>query len=344
MSAEKMFNKNNVVLGVGEIMMRLTPKEKELLKTSNSFDESYGGGEGNVICSLANFGHKTRFFTKLPENDLGRKALKTFKERDVEINDVIFGEGRLGIYFLEEGHAVRNSKVIYDRAYSAFSMIKNKEINYEKILEGVKILHISGITPALSDELKEITLNLVKLAKEKSIVVSYDSNYRAKLWSYESCGSFLKEVLNYVDIAFLGHLDIINLLGYNYEFKGNHEEDLKALYDMLNKNYPNIKYILSTKRKIESANKNSLKGYLYNKGEIISSKEYSFDILDRVGGGDAFSAGALHGIIKGMKFKDIIEFAIASSVLKHSYKGDVNHCNIEDVESFIEKGVEAIGR
>ncbi|MGL5616005.1 MAG: sugar kinase [Sarcina sp.] len=337
-------NRNNKILAVGEIMLRLSPTDNELLKTSSSFYESYGGGEGNVICSLANFGHKTKFFTKVPENQLGKKALASFKERDIDISEVIYGEGRLGIYFLEQGHGVRNSKVIYDRAYSAFSMIKEEEINYENLLKDIKLLHISGITAALSEELRKITLNLVKEAKKRDVLVSYDSNFRAKLWSASQCGKFLEEILNYVDIAFLGHLDITKLLNVDYKFLGNHKIDLKNLYDILNKKYPNIKYMAATKREIESVNKNSLTGYLYKMGEFYNSKEYSFEILDRVGGGDAFSAAVLHGLLENYSLEKTIEFGTVASVLKHSYKGDVNQCEESDVENFLSQGITAIGR
>ncbi|WP_055069258.1 sugar kinase [Clostridium massiliamazoniense] len=344
MSTKNLVNEKAVILGIGEIMMRLSPTDNDVLGTSNKLNETYGGGEGNVICSLANFNHKTKFFTKLPSNDLGKKSLKVFKERDVDLSNVIFGEGRLGIYFLEEGVGVRNSKVIYDRAYSAFSMIKEEEINYDELLKDVGLLHISGITAALSEEHRKITLNLVKEAKSRSILVSYDSNFRAKLWSAELCGQFLKEILNYVDIAFLGHLDITKLLNFNHDFIGIHKEDLKILYDKLQKEYPNIKVIASTKREIESARKNSLTGYIYEKGILVESEKYTFDILDRVGGGDAFSAGVLHGLIEGKSLKDVIEFGTVASVLKHSYKGDINYCTKEDVEIFLANGVSAIGR
>ena len=344
MNIKNLVSKKGSILGVGEIMMRLSPRENELLKTSNSLHETYGGGEGNVICSLASFGHDTKFFTKLPDNDLGKKALRTFKERDVDTKEIIFGEGRLGIYFLDEGHGVRNSKVIYDRAYSAFSMIKEEEIIYDKIFDGVKILHISGITPALSKDLRCATINLLKEAKRREIVVSYDSNFRAKLWSPSECGEFLAEVLNYVDIALLGHLDITKLLNFKHEFVGSHREDLRILYTKLNEKYPNIKYMASTKRGIESASRNSLVAYLFENGEVTRSKRYIFDILDRVGGGDAFTAGILHGLIEGKSNKEIINFAVATSVLKHSYKGDVNQCDKEDVEMFIKNGIGAISR
>ncbi|MGL4453205.1 MAG: sugar kinase [Sarcina sp.] len=344
MNIKEAISKKGKILGIGEIMMRLTPVGAEILKTSSVFDESYGGGEANVICSLANFGYDTKFFTKLPNNDLGKKAIKTLKYRDVDTSSIIFGDGRLGIYFLENGYGIRNSKVIYDRSYSSFSMIDSKEINIQNLLEGIKLIHISGITAALSSELRKITLEILKFAKEKGIIVSYDSNFRAKLWTAKECGAFLAQVLNYVDIAFLGDLDITKLLNIKYDFTGNYKEDLRVLYKKLNEQYPNIKYMASTKREIESANKNSITAYIFEKKNICESKRYSFEILDRVGAGDAFSAGVLHGILSGKENQEIVDFAVGASILKHTYKGDINYCDLEEVENFIKSGVCAISR
>ena len=184
----------------------------------------------------------------------------------------------------------------------------------------------------------------MKIAKKKNIITSYDSNFRAKLWTAEQCGEFLKEVLNYIDIGFLGDLDITKLLNFESNFTGDYIDYLKELYAKLNKMYPNIKYIASTKREIESANINLLTGYIYMNGEIKSSPKYKFDILDRVGGGDAFSAGVLHGIIRNKNLDDIINFATVASIFKHSYKGDINYCVEEDIEMFIKNGILAIGR
>lgn len=337
-------NQCNRILGFGEVMMRLTPREKSLLVDSNQFDESYGGAECNVLCSLSNFGHETKLFTKLPDNDLGKKTIKFLRGRDVDTSSIILDKGRMGIYFLEEGCGYRNSKVIYDREYSAFSLMKESEVNYDSILNGVKLIHITGITPALNGELQTITLNFLKKAKERDIIISYDSNYRSKLWSTNECGKFLKSVLNYVDIAFLSHLDITNLLNIDYKIKENYKEYLENLYKQLKSIYTNIKYMASTKREIYSASRNSLVGYIFNGITMEESKKYKFDILDRIGGGDAFSAGILHGILEDMELKDIVEFGVLSAVLKHSYKGDINNCSKDMVEGLMKDGIRRICR
>ena len=264
-------------------MLRLTPPNNQKILQSNSFEAVYSGGEANVIASLAMFGHDTKFVTKLPDNHLGQKVLSKFRGYNVDISDVVTGEGRLGIYFSEIGHGLRSTEVIYDRKYSAISMADKSEFDIDKILDGVGFVHMSGITPALSKSLREFTIDFIKACKERGILVSYDSNFRAKLWSLEEAREVLTEVMPLIDIAFLGHLDMINIL--QFEDKGlEFDENLKDLYGRLFEKYPNLKYAACTKRTVNSINNNSLRGYLYDGEELIVSNEYTFDILDRVGG------------------------------------------------------------
>ena len=324
-------------------MLRLTPPNNQKILQSNSFEAVYSGGEANVIASLAMFGHDTKFVTKLPDNHLGQKVLSKFRGYNVDISDVVTGEGRLGIYFSEIGHGLRSTEVIYDRKYSAISMADKSEFDIDKILDGVGFVHMSGITPALSKSLREFTIDFIKACKERGILVSYDSNFRAKLWSLEEAREVLTEVMPLIDIAFLGHLDMINIL--QFEDKGlEFDENLKDLYGRLFEKYPNLKYAACTKRTVNSINNNSLRGYLYDGEELRVSNEYTFDILDRVGGGDAFTAGVLHGIFKNMKHEEIIEFGICASSLKHSILGDINIVDEDTVVSLMKNGLQNIKR
>lgn len=331
------------ILGFGEIMLRLAPVERTTIETSNICSMYYGGAELNVISSLSLFGNNTKFLTTLADNNIGKGALRNLKSFDINTELIGFKEGRMGLYFLEEGHGVRKSKVIYDRKDSAFSKLESKELNFDKILKNIDMIHITGITPALSKELREATLDLVKEAKKRNILVSYDSNYRSKLWSYEECGAFLEEILNYVDIAFLGILDCTNLLNMNLTSE-NHEETLKDGYLKLTDRYRNLKYLASTKRDVLSSANNNLRGYIFKDGILEKSKKYNFDILDRVGGGDAFVAGTLNEILKNKDLKEIIEFGTCASVVKHSHKGDINLAREEEVYDLIENGIQSISR
>ncbi|MDU1538279.1 MAG: sugar kinase [Paeniclostridium sordellii] len=334
---------NKKVLGFGEIMLRLTPPNNQKIIQVNSFDATYGGGEANVVASLASFGHQTKFVTKLPNNSLGDKVIRDLRGYNVDTSDILQGDGRLGIYFLEIGHGLRSTEVIYDRKYSAISMANKGEFDIENMLKDVKMVHLSGITPALSKELYELTIEIAKYCHKTGILVSLDSNYRAKLWSLEDAKGFLEEILPFVDIAFLGSLDMTNILKYE-ELGLEFEDNLKNLYKRLFEKYPNIKYAACTKRTVHSINNNSLKGYLFDNENLYSSKEYKFDILDRVGGGDAFTAGILHGILDNLDKKDIIEFGVCASALKHSIKGDINIIDKDSVTSLIGKGLQNIKR
>lgn len=331
------------VLGFGEIMLRLTPPNNQKIIQVNSFDATYGGGEANVVASLASFGHQTKFVTKLPNNSLGDKVIRDLRSYNVDTTDILQGDGRLGIYFLEIGHGLRSTEVIYDRKYSAISMANKNEFNIENILKDVKVVHLSGITPALSKELYDLIIEIAKYCKKNDILVSFDSNYRAKLWSLDDARVFLEEILPFVDIAFLGSLDMTNILKYetcDLEF----EDSLKNLYERLFEKYPNIKYAACTKRSVHSINNNSLKGYLFDKENLHISSEYNFDILDRVGGGDAFTAGILHGILSNLDKKEIVEFGVCASALKHSIKGDINILDKDSVVSLIQTGLQNIKR
>lgn len=334
---------NKKILGFGEIMLRLTPPNNQKILQSNSFEAVYSGGEANVIASLSMFGHDTKFVTKLPDNHLGQKVLSKFRGYNVDISDIVTGEGRLGIYFSEIGHGLRSTEVIYDRKYSAISMADKSEFNIDKILDGVGFVHMSGITPALSKSLREFTIDFIKACKQRGILVSYDSNFRAKLWSLEEAREVLEEVMPLIDIAFLGHLDMINIL--QFEDKGlEFDENLNDLYSRLFEKYPNLKYAACTKRTVNSINNNSLKGYLFDGERLIVSNEYNFDILDRVGGGDAFTAGVIHGILKNMNHEEIIEFGICASSLKHSILGDINIVDEQTVTSLMKNGLQNIKR
>lgn len=334
---------NKKILGFGEIMLRLTPPNNQKILQSNSFEAVYSGGEANVIASLSMFGHDTKFVTKLPDNHLGQKVLSKFRGYNVDISDIVTGEGRLGIYFSEIGHGLRSTEVIYDRKYSAISMADKSEFNIDKILDGVGFVHMSGITPALSKSLREFTIDFIKACKQRGILVSYDSNFRAKLWSLEEAREVLEEVMPLIDIAFLGHLDMINIL--QFEDKGlEFDENLNYLYSRLFEKYPNLKYAACTKRTVNSINNNSLKGYLFDGERLIVSNEYNFDILDRVGGGDAFTAGVIHGILKNMNHEEIIEFGICASSLKHSILGDINIVDEQTVTSLMKNGLQNIKR
>lgn len=330
------------ILGFGEIMMRLSTSNFETIETATSLNIGYGGAEYNVLSSLVRFGHNCTMLTKVPNNNIGKKVIKSLKANNVDTINILKGEQRLGKYFVENGQGYRQTNIIYDRVNSAFSNIKLGEIDFERVLKNIKLIHITGITPALNESIKKITLKILKEAKDRNILISYDSNYRKRLWSLEECGSFLREALSYVDIAFLNELDAKNFLNIS-SFAQDEDEKLSDIYEEISKKY-RIKLIASIKRDIHSVDNNSIMGYIYTNKRLYKTKSYNVNIIDRIGGGDAYTAGILNAYLKEFCEQDIVEFGTIASLLKYSYVGDVNMCSENMVLDVMENNVGSINR
>ena len=332
------------VAGFGEIMLRLSNTKGTRFTQSNNFDVNYGGGEANVLISLSNFDIDTRMITKVSNDDIGKSIIKYLKSNSVDTTFVKGADKRTGIYFLQVGSGNRSSKVIYDRADSAFSNMKIDDLDVEKALEGVDVFHFSGVTLALSEELRRLTMKILKYCKDNNIIISYDCNYRAKLWSIEDARRATLEILPFVNILSAGILDAENILLMNCKYEDKYEK-LNHYYDSITTKYPNIKHIFSSIREVKSSTVNTLQCNYYTDKELYSSKvQLIDDIVDRVGGGDALSAGILYSIITNKTPQYVCEFANSASVLKHTIHGDANLVTVEDVENLMNNGVGKISR
>lgn len=332
------------VAGFGEIMLRLATNKGVMISNTNNYNGNYGGGEANVLISLSKFGLDTKMITKVSNNDIGEGIISYLNSHRVNTSQVQKSEERTGIYFLEVGSGNRASKVIYDRANSAFSNMKVSDLDIEKALEDVDLFHFSGITLALSKELRELTMKILKYCKANNIIVSYDSNYRAKLWSLEEASKATLEILPYVNILSAGILDAENILNMSCEHECKYEK-LKHYYSEINKTYPDIKHMFSSIRTIKSTSVNTLQCNYYTENKLYTSKEYVIDdIVDRVGGGDALTSGVLYSILNNKEAEYVAEFATAASVLKHSIYGDANLVNVDDVENLMNNGAGKIAR
>ncbi len=312
------------VIGFGEVMMRLsTPLDTQLERTEK-LNIYFGGAEYNTLVNLAGLGHEVELVTSLPNNQLSRRIVCEAKAYGVETNNVKYNEGRLGTYYTISGNDSIPTSVIYDRANSTFANSRVEDYDFESILEGADLFHVSGITPALSEELMEITLHAIKCAKKLGIKVSYDSNYRSKLWSQQEAGEFLKQVLPLIDYAFLGILDINYLLNICVS-------ELEVGYSILKESYPNIKFFASTNRTVINNNQHKLQANIYDKC-LYQTKEHEFYVKDRIGGGDAFTAGIIDGVLNKKCKEEIAQFALFDTIIKHGVYGDNCFINRQDVE------------
>ena len=323
---------------IGEIMLRLTPPNYQKIRMANEFEATYGGSEANIALALANLGIDSTFFSVVPNNSIGKSAIRMLRSNDVHCTPVILSTPeetpthRLGTYYLETGYGIRSSKVTYDRKHSAITEYDLSKVDIKALLQGFTWLHVSGITPALNQTCADFILNCLKTAKELGLVTSFDGNFRSKLWTWEEARDYCTECLPYVDV----------LLGIEPYHLWKDEEDhskgdwkdgvpLQPSYEQQDEvfqhfieRYPNIKCIARHVRYAHSGSSNSLKAFMWYQGHTFESKLFTFNILDRVGGGDAFASGLIYAMMRGYKPMDMVNFAVASSVIKHTIHGDAN--------------------
>ena len=325
------------VITFGELMLRLAPENYLRFVQSEKYEATFGGAEANVAVSLSNYGIDTAFVTKLPEHEIGQSAVNSLRKFGVDTSLIVRGGDRVGIYYCEKGASQRPSKVIYDRAYSAISQAKSSDFNWNKIFKGVTWFHFTGITPALSDNMANITLKAVKIAKEKGITVSCDLNFRKKLWSKEKANSVMTEICRYVDYCIANEedaKDVFNIEADNTDIntgKLDREGYISVAQKLTDKF--SFKGVAITLRESISANDNNWSAMLYTNGQAVFSKKYAMHIVDRVGGGDSFGAGLIYSLINNYDNQKAIEFAVAASCLKHSIEGDYNMVSVKEVET-----------
>lgn len=322
----------------GEIMLRLKSPGYECLFQSPSLEATFGGGEANVSVSLANFGLDAGFVTVLPDNVIGDACIRELRGFSVDVSKMKRSAGRMGIYFLEAGANQRPSKVVYDRAGSAIALAKKGDIDWDQALEGAKWFHITGITPAISESAKELSLESVKKAKEKGITVSCDLNYRKNLWKYgKKASEVMPELMRFVDIAIANEEDFQKALGIQADVDVESGSLDHAKYEKLTnavlEQYPDLKMTAVTLRESTSADINGWAACINDRKQFYVSRRYEIrDIIDRVGGGDSFAAGLIYGLNTYDDNREALEFAVAASCLKHSIPGDFNRVNVEDIE------------
>ncbi|MCM1130779.1 MAG: sugar kinase [Anaeroplasmataceae bacterium] len=325
------------VVTMGEIMLRLSPAGNTRFVQADSFDVIYGGGEANVAVSCANYGHDAYFVSKLPEHEIGQAAVNALRRYGVNTKFIARGGDRVGIYYAETGASMRPSKVIYDRANSAIAEAKPEDFDFDAIMEGADWFHWSGITPAISNKAAELTRLACEAAKRHGVTVSVDLNFRKKLWTSKKAISIMKPLMQYVDVCIGNEEDAELCLGFkpdaNVEAGETGAEGYHKIFEQMAKEF-GFKYVISTLRESFSATHNGWKALIYNGKEFYESKRYDINpIIDRIGGGDSFSGGIIHGLLTKATQGEALEFAVAASALKHTINGDFNLVSASEVES-----------
>ena len=321
----------------GEIMMRLNPEGFYRIVQANKLEVSYSGAEANVAVSLANLGIEAAYVTKLPANDLGRSAINELRRYGINIERIVTGGSRIGVYYVERGASQRPSKVIYDRAGSAIATAVPEDFDWDGILKGADWFHFTGITPALGVELPNICLAACKAAKKNGVAVSCDLNYRKNLWSRERAGEVMATLMPYVDVCVANEEDAadvfkIHASGTDVESgclaREGYEEVARQMVERFG-----FRKVAITLRGSISASENEWGGMIYDADDAKAyfSPTYHIWIVDRVGGGDSFAAGLIYGSLNGYTNQETVNFAAAASCIKHSIEHDFNLTTAEEV-------------
>jgi len=318
----------NKIVTFGEILLRLTTLNKERFTQSKNFEITYAGSECNVAVSLSHFGMNTFYVSSVPDNPIGQSCINTVRQFGVNTDYIAKQGERLAVYYLENGASMRASNIVYDRKGSSFSLITPDQFDWDIIFDNCDLFHYSGITPSLSKSTKELTIYALKEAKKRNVKVSCDLNYRSNLWSPEEAQQTMVPLMEYTDILIGGKKDPEIMLG---EFVKNEENDsYKELLVDLAKKY-NFSQVGLSLRESFSADHNDWAGLFYNKEKVYSSKKYQIQIVDRVGAGDAFTAGLIYGLYSNMPNQEIVEFGVAASALAHTFQGDFNLATVQEV-------------
>ncbi|MDF1549000.1 MAG: sugar kinase [Bacteroidales bacterium] len=340
----------NKVVTFGEVMLRLAAPGFVRFGQSGVLNATFGGGEANVAVSLANYGIPVSFVTRLPKNDIAKACTNELRGLGVDIQNIVYGGERMGIYFLETGAVSRASKVIYDRANSSIAEIQPGMIDWDKVLDGARWFHWTGITPAISKGAADVCLEGIKMANKKSVIVSTDLNFRKNLWKYgKTAGEVMPELVEGCDIILGNEEDAAMALGIHPEgvdvTAGHVEaEAYRSVSQQIMKRFPRCKKVITTLRGSVSANHNSWSGVLYDGKNLYQAPTYQIThIVDRVGGGDSFMGGLIYGLLTYADDpQSALNFAVAASCLKHTIYGDYNRVTIDEVEKLM-KG-DASGR
>lgn len=325
------FRTDGGIVCFGEVLLRLSAPGAELLLQTPQLNICVGGAEANVAVSLATLGHNASVFTALPDNALGHAARNELRRYGVDTSQVAFGPGRMGLYFLSPGAGGRAAEVIYDRAASSFATADHAKTKWNDVLQGVSWLHVSGVTAALGANAAEAAIRAVTEARKVGLTVSFDCNYRAKLWQAWNgdAPAILRQILAQADIAFGNERDIALILGGS-------PTNAREASDAAFKAFPNLQLMAATHRVQHSVNHHALAAALHTReGSTETLAIEITHIVDRIGAGDAFAAGLIHALRTGAENADAIRFALGAACVKHTIPGDFNLASASEIEAFL---------
>jgi 2-dehydro-3-deoxygluconokinase len=350
--------KNSGFACLGEVLLRFSAPSNELLLQSGSLNVHIGGAEANVAVSLAQFGHRTTMVSVVPEGPLGKACIGELRRHGVRTEAIQTGPGRMGLYFLTVGAGHRPSEVLYDRADSAFAIASPGLMDWPEILSAASWLHVSGVTPALGPGAAEAALRAVRAARQLGRSVSFDCNYRAKLWErwHGDARTILRELVAESDLLFAEERDMALILGADFNeglahssselahrssglargSSGVPHERFELAATAALAQFPHLKWIATTVRTQKSVDHHDLAAKLMTRDGSWTTRTYSIGrIVDRIGSGDAFAAGVLHGLETGLDSQSTLDFGLAAACLKHSIPGDFNLIGVADVHNLL---------
>ncbi len=317
------------LVGFGEVMLRLSPPDKEKISQSEVFEKNCGGSEFNVASGAANLGVRAAVVTKLPKNKMGHYICRRIRYGTVSDDYVVWDDSegkRLGIYYYESGVYPRKSAVVYDRAASSVCSLRIDEIP-EELYEKTRLFHISSISLALSKTLRETALEVIRRMKEKGVAISFDVNYRAALWSEEEARSVITKILPMVDILFVSEETSRRMM----QKTGTLDEIMKSYCEEYG-----CKMVATTRREVVSPTKHNFGSRLYYDGAFYEEPHYKdIEVIDRVGSGDAYVAGVLYGILSGKSIEECMSYGNALSAIKNTVSGDMSISSLDEVNSVI---------
>lgn len=336
------------VITLGEIMLRLSPDGNKRLVQSESLNVTFGGAEANVAVALANWGVYSAFLTKLPLHEIGQAAVNSLRRYGVDTSYILRGGNRVGAYYCESGASQRPSKVIYDRAGSAIALAKAEEFDFKNVFADKPWFHVTGITPALGADALDLTLKAIFEAREAGCIVSFDVNYRSKLWDKAQACEAIKKILPCVNVFIANENQVTEILGIKSPYappkNDEYQPEVNAFFAEKLINEYKFDAVALTARRTVSSEVNTFRAMLAVAEKTVFSREYTINIVDRVGSGDAFAAGIIYSLLNDKNPDEAVEFSTAAAVLAHSVEGDYTLVSVDEVDSLVNFGSAKVQR